>query len=1003
MTDLLKPIPFKSVPELHEAILSKVTEYKAGNPFAPVTIVTSSPLEGFLLRRQLIEANAKSGISAMANLSILTPNELVNELWNSLGNEPVRRPSSSVIEATIFALLQQDQKDKESLQSMATANAIAKVFKKLEFVSDDSIQRMHDSKLATSTQTRVLDLVLKARRFHKSFAPFEMVEKIIQEVKQATPALAKMGQIHFLSQGAPLSLLNLLGQIQSASAQVYLYEAQGTQDGKIVDHDGLSLVSAPDPMTECSIVVRSAVQKLNTIHADRIAILYSDESQYLNQIQDELDSAGIAWNGRTRTMAQSSVLYRTLEILIEALTERNASTSGFDRPKLMRLIQNGNLVIDKIAVEADQVRKFVRKSELYADTLGWLNVLNLLDSEAENEKDSLAREHLTVVVKAVATGLGHVASSTTWTEYGSRLMKLVRDLHQEFDLEESSPEDKAWQEIQKLLQHELVALDELNAEHPEIAIQIDPKNLLRLVRKRIGDKRLRRGSLGTGIFVGSISEAQFLNFDIRYVLGATEGLLPPAVNSDPFLPSVLLAEVGESDLANWSKENQPSNLGRVLSSITAAGNVVLLRPRGGMAAKFEDEPSRYLPNALNENANFDAKRLILVNSFVSSFGVSHGGNTLLPVSIRDISAIQAHLTPKPDPVFSSSLAAWRNPQFDAYFGNLSDLAKKNPIWEPNHSLPLSSTRIDAYLQCPYKFFVETVLGFRDNDRSDVLDSFSATAFGIFFHQAMDSYIKYLAKENKLPGEGESFSPDASQVFLKQFLTPNLNRFLATGKNGWNRSLQIHIAKLVKRLPHFFATEVQELRSNPGLRIQASEESFGKNVLLPESESTPDKPTWDVQVKDLEGVPHRIVGQVDRLDVSADGKTVGIMDFKTGSRKNFIKKLGMHTKKQSTKVETLQDAIYSEAARARYSQAQEVRVHFVFPAEKPDKIFLRAKYSDDENQLLPKTLSAIKESGTSGQYLPKKHEYCLVCARLDDLTEIVTKKANADQGGDSNEQ
>ena len=60
------------------------------------------------------------------------------------------------------------------------------------------------------------------------------------------------------------------------------------------------------------------------------------------------------------------------------------------------------------------------------------------------------------------------------------------------------------------------------------------------------------------------------------------------------------------------------------------------------------------------------------------------------------------------------------------------------------------------------------------------------------------------------------------------------------------------------------------------------------------------------------------GTIDRVDVSADGAAVGIVDYKTGESEQFPRKLGMEGRGGVTaEREKVQDLIYDVAARAIY--------------------------------------------------------------------------------------
>ncbi len=985
---------YSSPKELQKLILDRLSSVKSKDPFHPVTLLVSSPLQGMLLRRQISELNSLSGVAALANVKVLTPVEFVEDIWRTTGNLVVGRASASVIEATIYALMESDSETDDSLQSMTTAYAIASVYSKLEFVSSANVRKMMESDLCNSTQRRVLELVLKARLAQDGIQTYDLTRQVAELLGEENEgAFEHIGQVHSLLEGIPNELDALLSVIGDRSGDVFRYELAQLTDKNINVDSGLLAVSASDPQTEASIAARAALHKLADFDADKIAILYPDESQYLVQVQTELDLAGVAWHGKTRNVSQQSVLSRSLDVLLEAFAERTSRFSGLDRPRLMRLLENGQLKIDTVEINSDKIRKYVRRNDLYADAVKWLDILSSLETRGEEEKESDVQAHLRLLVSTIEAELTLLSKCKTWADVGERLLRSVLRIHQDFQImPDGSIEENIWKDVQKVLTTEVKALDDLSAKDPSLQLKVDPRNLLRLVRKRIGERRLRHGNLSTGVFVGNITESQFVQFDVVYVLGATEGLLPPSVNPDPFLPSRLLSEIGELSMATANRENLPDTLGKTLGNVlNGAKKSVILRPRSGTQVKLENEPSRYLPAALHDKDAVESAPVIIANSFLASFELEIDGRLLGPVSSRDQRLVTSTLKPVVDEVFEKSMAAWRDPAFNEYFGNLENLAKTKKPWEVNTSIPLSSTRIDSYISCQYKFFAGSVLGLSDNDRRDSRDDFSATSFGVFFHEAMDRYIKDLATHNKVPSEGEAFPEGSSQIFIERYLTPNLMRFIATGRNGWDRSLQMHLANLLQTLPQFFGQEATVLRGSPALAIVESEASFGKGAVYKNPNDANKDVEWNLTVADTDGEEHRLVGQADRLDASLDGSSVGVMDFKTGSRKRQVEKLGIGVKGQKASVETLQDVIYKLAAEARYPDAGSVKVNFVFVAEKGERMFLEAPYSDDPKQLLPTVLKQIKDSGITGAYSAKSDEYCKACSYLADVTDIVIRK------------
>ena len=975
-------------PELQQKIISSILKAKEDNPFAPVTLVVDNPLQGLLLRRQIAQTISHDEVIATANLKVQTVAEFVEEVSVISGIKVYPQPSIAELEATIYALMEQGSTS-SSLQSMPTASAIARLYKKLELVSSSKIQEMINSPISSSTQQNAFGLILKARSKLQSSDLSAISQILLNEVPNLTNKQATaIGQVHFVVSAMPQILHDILTSLVAKDTDVHFHRATSLDLTTPFDKQNSVYISAPDPYTETSIAVRAAIGDLNEFQADRIAILYPDESQYLNQLINQMEESGVAWHGKGRTFGQESVLVRTLEIVLEALNDRNKETSGMDRPKLMRLLQNGHLFIDGIGIETDSVRKLIRKNNLYADSIYWLNILDLEISGRGGPNEQKAVEQLKHLLTFLDHQLNVLAGCLEWHELGEKLVKFLTDIHQNLPtLLPNSLEEQAWGDIKNLLQRELPKLDEIElVSEGELTFKASASHLLRLVKQNLAQRRSRQGKLSAGILIGDLNSANLLAFDSVYVLGATEGILPAAVKNDPFLPIELLRNVGEAGLELLSSESKGvleeltlANLARSTSQLT------VLRPRAGTSTKVEDEPSRFISSELANSKNIDEK--LEVESFASSFELLLRGKKLSPVLQKDYSHLCAQSRPTVDQKFQRSMAAWRDPKFDEYFGNLSNQAALGPIWTPQTSFNLSSTRIDSYIKCPYQFFANTVLGFREDDVEDELRDFSANSFGIFLHKLMEDFVNYLKENDQLPNENEGFSESHYTLFERDFLFRNLQRFKSTGRDGWNRNLLFHIETLNSTLPEFFQNEREKLRINPNLAISEAEKSFGKKG-----------DEVKLTVHDSDGTPFNLSGQIDRVDISSDGSAIGIMDFKTGKRPKQVEKLGLIKSGQSKNVWTLQDVIYREAALKIAPNATDIRVHFVFITESPETMFLKAEWAHDPNGLLPKYLKMIKDSGVSGEFHPQgkratsyDHDYCKTCSYLGNASGNIKDK------------
>jgi hypothetical protein len=966
--------------ELQSKLLDATVDAKSSNPFLAVTLLVDNPLQGTLIRRQLIELAANKSTKAIANFNVMTPADLVAKLSSMFPNLSFRQPRTEYLEAVIFFLMNQEQVGDDSEQSMATASAVAKVFRKLQFVSDESVESLLSGELATSTQKYVFRLILSARKHIKLDNAATVCTEIVKKISDTNQVAVanQIGTILNLLSAPANSLVGLLEKL-GTQTRVINFEQKVQEVREPLSHGNTVLISSPDPSLEVSMLTRDLMQSLKTVRADRIAVVFPDESEYGNQLRDELDGAGIQWHGKGRTFLQSSVVCRGLDLILEILSERGNGFSGLDRPRLMRLIENGHMSIPGVAIDFEKTRRWIRRQEIYADCALWISVL---DDIAENDYDpenSIASE-LKPFLVALEDQLEVISQSKNWEDLGKAIWILLEMMYGQSELiTEGSIEEDSWRRMRSLLLGELTQLQPLLAGIGSFKFVNEVMNLRNMVRTKIGDKAVSHGNLSTGVLVGDISSATFLTFDKVYVVGATEGLLPSVTKEDAYLPVNVLEAIGEKKMARVSKENAVDSIADILTGVTAgAPSVVVFRPRGGTKTKLENEPSRFLGFDLNDKKNSSNPRIFQAENREHSFSLDLGSGTLTPIGQADYSQLMENFKPTEHSTFEKSLEAWRNPAANEYFGGLTIASESKPVWSPANSKPLSSSAIDTYITCRYQFLMTRVFKFNSSDRSDSLDDFNPTKFGIYFHKQMENFVNDCVKNGTAPGPGENWAEGSSDLFIREYFLKNMHLFVNRGQAGWNRSFEFHKNQVLRALPMFFDAEPSMLRQSPALIIHKPEFSFGYEgdevALAIDDEETSDT--------------YHIRGAIDRLDVSPDENFAAVMDFKTGKIKTFIAKLQMTPKgAKSINRKTVQDVIYRRVAMARFEKAQDAKVFFVFIPDDGKATFVHAKFADDPDGFLMKILRKIKESGVTGNFLPTggglqgDHAYCNVCKRI----------------------
>ena len=997
-TDLSWLKTYSSTVELQEALLDQIIAAKANDVLAPVSFVVDTPMQGLLLRRQLGERLATRGHKAVANLRVLTQADLVSELADLCAMSNSVQPPASVIEAVIFALLADEGEDNKA-QSLATANAIAKIYRELQFVSTENIIRVSgNTDDLSETQRLVLRVVHKARAVVSADFGVSQISEIAAElpakiVESQARIASRLGTIISFTAVLPTALEKILVELAEV-VEVSHFEPAISPGENHIGGQAIALISTPDLSTEVSLAIRSIVQDLSKVDAPQIAVVVPDATTYRAQIVDEFNAAKITWHGVRQSIKQRSAIYRSLEIILKMAAARKAATketpseSGLSRVLLMQWIQNGHIYLGRREVNYSALRKWVRKNRVYGDATKWLPIIDIVDGH--NADFSIAtRAELKALIEAAESQLAKISAANNWQSLGEAVFDALQSLHlatdwykpgDDFDDAEESTLGK----IRALLLTELPLLDRIGHTKNNVNYAVAAENLLKLVSRRIGEGNVRNASLAKGIHVSDVREIKLLTFERIYVLGATEGLLPKAKSESAFLPTHLLQLLGETELALSPADQEVDKLGSIYAAVTAAApKVTVLRPRGGTNPELEDVPSRFISSKQLNNVQ-------LVNSFIESFNAtskiaSNEPALLQPAAVRDARVIAAFIAAKPQTeiqeVAAKSIEAWRNPQPSEYFGKLEEATTENPIWSIAKAGSLSSTTIDKFIDCRYGFFAKQVLKLRDNVNADEPADFEKHDFGTYFHGQMELYVNELAEKGLLPKDGKGWPANATEDFIENYFDKNMTEFVATGRDVWHESFKLHADLLRSAVKKFFEAEPGVLRADQKLGVFAAELPFGKGD------------SFSVTVTGTDGIEYPLSGQIDRVDVSSDEKSAAVMDFKTGLVSTTKGKIGMANKTKISKRKSVQDIVYRLAIMSRFPEVVNPKVNFVFMPVQGEPVYVEAMFAEDNEKFLPQVLSNMSQAGVFGEYVPT-HEslergcYCEYCKHLGSAVLIV---------------
>lgn len=214
-----------------------------------------------------------------------------------------------------------------------------------------------------------------------------------------------------------------------------------------------------------------------------------------------------------------------------------------------------------------------------------------------------------------------------------------------------------------------------------------------------------------------------------------------------------------------------------------------------------------------------------------------------------------------------------------------------PIAEPNvtvsdettdllfgQKIGMSSTKLEAYVKCPFGYYCSNVLNIRENKQN----FFEASDKGIYIHRILEKAMTLLYdnKDASKKAEAEKKKETIADTMIENAVDTSLNEvlggILGSSKSSAGKRFEAMILRLrtlILTLTHNVVSEF----NNSDFVPKFFEFKINKNGLPPL-----------VIGKEL-GLNIQVNGTVDRVDTFKNGKDVyvRVVDYKTGSREHSI--------------------------------------------------------------------------------------------------------------------
>lgn len=847
-----------------DALAAAVRRAQGDDPLAPVAVVVPTNTAGVTARRALGRRGGFAGID------VLTPFRLAELLGAPALHAAGRRPvSTPVVDLAVRQVLHLAPGLYDGVQHHpSTVVALRDLYRELRRAGAGSITAL----LRTERGGEPARVAAEVARLLRTewYDEGDLLVHAIERAHVALPSRLARVVVHLPQRLRPLesqllaaigeqgSVEIVLGVTGEPDADRELLELVEGLTGAPLTHAivpppprGLEIVETTDADDEVRVAVRAVVDAARAgTRFDRIAVLYPTERPYARLVEHHLGAAGVPWNGRAGTAVDERMVPRVLAELLD-LDRR-----GLRRSNLMTLLgdvpargRDGRVVPTAHWERAGRAAGVVREEDWESHLTRYAAVMRESD-HWEAAANAEAADELLAFVRELRAELGDPAQTRPWAAWVAWSHAMLERWFGRRGLERlEGPEAQAWEQTSRVLGR----LEHLDGIGPPVT-RAEFRNTF-LAELEVTPAR--HGTIGDGIHASTLAGAAGLDVDLVVVVGASEGLLPPAPVTDPLLGD------HERELAGLPRSDQLVALvhRQFLAAVTTSARAVVTVPRGDLRATAVRQRSRWLAPLATHAAEV-AYDSVAHGLAATAFPVSPDEHRLrtLWVHARAGGDIRALPTVAADVVLVRALRlrdARASDRFTEYDGNLAGL-DIGP-WPSR----VSPTRLESWRSCPHAYFVQYVLGERPIEEPDTIETLSALDRGTAMHEAIDRFHRDVLA-GRLPPPGPEGWTSVHRAALLAAGTAVADELHASGRTGRDAFWANARLELLAQLDAWLAFDAQQWR---GGRVVASELRFGE-----------DEP---VELTTSAGRTIGFAGTIDRVDELADG-TLVVTDHKTGS-------------------------------------------------------------------------------------------------------------------------
>ncbi len=924
-----------------EALARVIGEAKDDDPFAKVTVLVPSNLAGLSARRLL--GSGEFGGPGIVNVDFVTPFRLAELL------APVRTPGRNPLTNPVLAaavrrvLAEAPGRFAPVARHEATEAALVSLYEELSHTLRETCDAIRGASVHGASLIEVYQRIAEALDAHEG--EDELLLMAASDAEHRADLSTVVGTLVWwlpdAVSPAVLALVRILADRLECQVVVGL-TGVGEADRLVVDiverlgldvptlDADVELADRIISVSDADEEVRSVVREVVALVADgvplhRIGVFHPRPDPYGRTLVEHLAAAGLAHSGPSRRRLADLMAGRTL------LTALALEHHDFSRVAVMTLAATGPVRDAEGVVPQGRWERISRQAGVVSGVPDWsakldAHVAHLEQKIADHDRGDdawIGRRHdeiattrrLGAFVDMVAAGVEAIRLAPSWADKATAAANLIVDL--------LGPDHRrlAWPD------EERDAAQRVDAALARLAVldSVEPNptddSFRRAVVAELDTSVGRVGRFGRGLVYGPLTSAVGQDLDAVFVLGMAEGTCPAPRAEDPLLNDGLRSCAVADELLTRTSGLALQHRA-FLAALAAAPQGTpttprrfLTFPRGDLRSNRDRIPSRWLlPTASAmagtrvSTARFGSLDVTGIDVIASYAAGLLSDRPFADAAEHETASMHRFVRAGGDPVTHPAAdgavargldaAASRDaPRFTEWDGDLAGA----DLELPGQSRPASATRLQTWAACPFKYFLNQVLGLSDRDDPDEIVEIDARHRGSLMHEILEKFVRWAIDERPggPPAPEERWNDD-DRARMVAFAREVMAGYETLGVTGRPLTWRLEQERIERELEAWMVADDAERAARGTVPIEV-EMPFG----------FADRPPLELTT--AAGRVLRFHGYIDRVDRTSTGDLV-VYDYKS-SKPSAYKGLDDDPVEGGA---TLQLGLYAEAAKARHA-------------------------------------------------------------------------------------